>query len=120
MDTHVRLTGILWIAWGALGIIVGFVVLMILLSIGVFSQTQTQEPVLPILSMIGLAIAAITSILSLPSVIAGIGILKRRNWGRIIGLVLAAINLLNIPFGTALGIYTLWVLLNQESESVFS
>jgi hypothetical protein len=70
--------------------------------------------------MIGLAIAAITSILSLPSVIAGIGILKRRNWGRIIGLVLAAINLLNIPFGTALGIYTLWVLLNQESESVFS
>jgi hypothetical protein len=58
--------------------------------------------------------------ISLPGLITGIGLLKLQPWARIVGIVLSAINLINIPFGTALGIYGLWVLLNKETEQLFS
>ncbi|MGH9743117.1 MAG: hypothetical protein ACRD51_12305 [Candidatus Acidiferrum sp.] len=43
------------------------------------------------------------------------GLLERKPWARILGIVLAFLALLRIPFGTALGIYTLWVLLPESS-----
>jgi hypothetical protein len=47
-------------------------------------------------------------------------VLKYQQWGRILALVLAVLNLLAFPIGTALGSYTLWVLLNDEAELLFS
>ena len=47
---------------------------------------------------------------------AGWGLMQREPWARMLAIVTAAFNLLDIPFGTALGIYTLWVLLPAESE----
>lgn len=41
---------------------------------------------------------------------AGFGLLNRRPWGRIVAIIAAILALLKFPFGTALGIYTLWVL----------
>jgi hypothetical protein len=43
------------------------------------------------------------------------GLLERQPWARVLGIVLAFLALLRIPFGTALGIYTLWVLLPESS-----
>ena len=39
------------------------------------------------------------------------GLFEHRPWARILTLVLGFLALLRFPFGTALGIYTLWVLL---------
>jgi hypothetical protein len=57
--------------------------------------------------------------LSLPGLIAGLGLLQLKSWARILGIVLCAINLINIPFGTIFGIYGLWVLLSKETERLF-
>ena len=50
------------------------------------------------------------------------GLFERRSWARILALVLGFLALLHFPFGTALGIYTLWVLLpgpaGQEYEQL--
>jgi hypothetical protein len=43
------------------------------------------------------------------------GLFERQPWARILGLVLGIVALLRFPFGTALGIYTLWVLAPEES-----
>ncbi len=43
------------------------------------------------------------------------GLFERQSWARILGLVLGILALLRIPFGTALGIYTLWVLAPEPS-----
>jgi hypothetical protein len=51
--------------------------------------------------------------------IAGWGLLQREPWARIIALVLGFIALFNIPFGTAVGVYTLWVLLPAQSEQEY-
>lgn len=44
------------------------------------------------------------------------GLMERQPWARILGIVLAFLALLRFPFGTALGIYTLWVLLPESSS----
>lgn len=52
--------------------------------------------------------------------LCGWGLLQKQSWARTLGIVLAAFSLLAPPFGTALGIYTLWVLLPAQSEQEFS
>ena len=42
--------------------------------------------------------------------------MQREPWARMLAIVLGVLNLFDLPFGTALGIYTLWVLLPAESE----
>jgi hypothetical protein len=51
--------------------------------------------------------------------IAGWGLLHREPWARIVVLVLAFVSLFNIPFGTAIGVYTLWVLLPGQSQQEY-
>ena len=43
------------------------------------------------------------------------GLFEREPWARFLGLVLGFLALVRFPFGTALGIYTLWVLLPESS-----
>jgi len=50
---------------------------------------------------------------------AGWGLLQREPWARILTLVLGFISLFNVPFGTAVGVYTLWVLLPQQSQEEY-
>jgi uncharacterized membrane protein (DUF2068 family) len=52
-------------------------------------------------------------------VIAGWGLYERRSWARILAIVLAFISLVHPPFGTAIGVYTLWVLLPASSEAEY-
>jgi hypothetical protein len=68
----------------------------------------------------GIGITLFFFITSVPGLIAGIGLLKRRNWARILALILAIPALMIIPIGTAIGIYVIWVLLNEETAKLFA
>jgi len=59
-------------------------------------------------------------VISAPGIIGGYGILKKYSWARVLVHILGALNLLNIPFGTILGVYTFWVLLNEEAAKEFT
>ena len=54
-----------------------------------------------------------------PGLAAGYGLLKFKPWARILGIVLSALNLINIPLGTMLGAYGLWVLFSSDTERLF-
>jgi hypothetical protein len=69
--------------------------------------------------MAGAALFVFWLCIGIPGIIAGIGLLKYKRWARILGIVLSAIRLISFPFGTILGIYGLWVLLNKETEALF-
>jgi hypothetical protein len=75
---------------------------------------------LPIIGIAGTALVTFLVLVSLPGLVAGIGILKLQPWARVLGIVVAVINLVHVPVGTAVGIYGLWVLLNNDSERVFT
>lgn len=55
-------------------------------------------------------------ILALAAVAAGIGLLAAERWARMLAIVVGIVELISIPFGTALGIYTLWVLIPEQSD----
>ena len=58
--------------------------------------------------------------IGLPGIIAGCGLYWKKNWGRILAFVVGIVILLEFPFGTALGIYTLWVLMKPETAQLMT
>jgi hypothetical protein len=126
MREHVRILGIIHIVLGALGLLVALVLLAIfgLGGAAAGAAAAQNDPdalvALPIIGAIGIGIFILIAVLTIPGLIAGVGLLKLRPWARILTIVLSAMNLLSIPIGTALGVYGLWVLLNKETESLFT
>jgi hypothetical protein len=125
MENHVKLLGVLNIVYGSLGALCGVIILIIFGGaygvVQIVAQRQSDAAIaLPIIAIIGGAIAIFLLLLSAPSIIAGIGLLQFKSWARTLTIVISALHLLNIPFGTALGIYGLWVLCSQESHSCFA
>jgi len=59
-------------------------------------------------------------VISAPGILGGTGLLKRKYWAKILVLVLGFLNLLHFPFGTALGIYTIWLLTRKETAPLFA
>jgi phage shock protein PspC (stress-responsive transcriptional regulator) len=116
MEEHVKILGILYIAFSALGLVIAFIVFIAVTGGGLISGDETA---IAITTIVGTAIAGFLVLLSAPGIIGGMGLLKRQSWARILVLVLGVINLLNIPFGTALGIYTIWALTHKETEELF-
>jgi hypothetical protein len=49
------------------------------------------------------------------ALLVGYSLLTRRQWGRTLAIIVAVLSLLKVPFGTAIGIYTLWVLAPSDS-----
>jgi hypothetical protein len=126
MREHVRILGIIHIVLGALGLLVALVLLAIfgLGGAAAGAAAAQNDPdalvALPIIGAIGIGIFLLIAVLTIPGLIAGVGLLKLRPWARILTIVLSAMNLLSIPIGTALGVYGLWVLLNKETETLFT
>src|SRR5687767_12236397 len=67
----------------------------------------------------GTIIAVSIAILSLPNILAGWGLKNRKEWARILTIILSILNLFGFPIGTAIGGYALWVLLNEQSKAYF-
>jgi hypothetical protein len=119
---HVRLVGIFWLAYSALHIVGGAVVLIVAHTIfgGAIHIHNGPSPEVtlwlrPLISFVGWLILAKAG----AGFIAGWGLLQRENWARIFALVMGFIALLNVPLGTALGVYTLWVLLPSQSDDEY-
>jgi hypothetical protein len=107
---HIRLLGILWLAISALRLIPG----LFLIALGGSRLFPPDVPqfVHALLPAIGMALLICAGI----GIAAGCGLLTRQPWARMLAIIFGALSLIDIPFGTAIGVYTLWVLLPAESE----
>jgi len=124
METHVKVVAILYLVFSALGILGALLVLLIFGgAASIVGSTAVDEPgarvAIPILGAIGGLVAVIILIFSVPGLLAGWGLLQYQEWARILTIVLSVLNLLAFPFGTALGVYGLWTLLNQQTLPLF-
>ena len=117
MNKHVTILGILFISFGCLLCVGGIVVNFVVPMAGIISGNDVA---MRITSIIGDTLGIFLVILSMPSILGGIGLLKRKYWARILILVLCFLSLLSIPFGTALGIYGIWILLKSETVEIFN
>lgn len=123
MATHVRILGVLHIVFACIGVLVGLGLLALFggLATLVTMQERGQDALIgaTVLGGIGTFVFVLMLVLSIPGLIAGIGLLKFRGWARILTIILSGLELLNFPFGTALGIYGLWAMFQPETERLF-
>jgi len=123
MTTHVKVLGVLYIVLSGLGVCAALFLGLLFGTAGGVVAANADADAAVALTFIGLAGTALVIFLlaiSLPGLITGIGLLKFTPWAGIVGIVLAAINLIIIPLGTILGAYGLWVLLNKDTERLFT
>jgi hypothetical protein len=123
MQTHVKVVGVLYIVLSALGLLFALGVgamFGIAGMAGAAADSEDAALALPVLGLTGGLVTAFLVAFSLPGLITGFGLLAYKSWARILGIVLAALQLLGFPVGTLFGIYALWVLLNKDTERLFN
>ncbi|MHC4643447.1 MAG: serine/threonine-protein kinase [Planctomycetota bacterium] len=108
---HLGFVAVLRIVWGTLGLLLGAAIVAIMVGPAIFENDPKAIKILSAFALLPAGFIWLTSILD---VIAGIGLLKRRNWARILGIIGGILDLLAIPVGTAIGIYTIWILTKKE------
>ncbi len=116
LGQHVRLLGWVHIISGALFLLIGVFVFVLLTGIGAVSG---DGEAMGVLILVGTVTAFIMVVLALPGLAAGIGLLKGKSWGRMLAMIVGLFHLFNFPLGTALGAYTLWVLLQGSAAAYF-
>jgi hypothetical protein len=117
VQDHVHLLGIIWLAISAFNAVGGVVLYILANTLFAHLHEMGAPPaptgfLRPLLSVIGILVLAKAAC----GFITGWGLLHREAWARTMALVMAFISLFNIPFGTAVGVYTMWVLLPGQSQ----
>jgi hypothetical protein len=103
--------GILWIIFGIYRILSVWVVAAIVHHMTISGMFNDAPPFLPhLLDSFVPAVALLATLMGVCAIVTGYALLTRKSWGRILAMVFGILALLKLPFGTALGIYTLWVL----------
>jgi hypothetical protein len=112
LENHLSTLGTLWIVVG---------VLFLLPALGLFFASSVAHFVIQdsvvartlgplLLTIVGGTILLI----AVGGILVGLGLKDRKPWARVVAIILGVIALFHPPFGTALGIYTLWVLMSDE------
>ena len=120
MDQHVRIVAILNIIMGILGVLIALGFLLFFGGLAGVAHIGDSDPTGPmVLGLIGGIIFFFAFIFSVPCIIAGYGLLHLRPWAHTLTIIVSILNLLSMPLGTALGIYSLWVLFNKDTKPLF-
>jgi hypothetical protein len=117
LENHLRTLAVLWMVLGGLFLIPAALLMFFGSSIHVV--LHDREPWANIVPFILFLIGGTLIILATGGVCVGLGLMQRRSWARISAIVLGVLALFHPPFGTALGIYTLWVLLADEDGTAY-
>ena len=121
VETHVNTIAYIKIAFGVLFVLIGIGLCILLISLSGVVKSEGDMEAAKILPMVGSGLLVLFMILSVPDLIGGIGLLKRKGWARILIIILSILgSLLFIPIGAAVAIYSLWVLMNKETVELFA
>ncbi|SHI51110.1 hypothetical protein SAMN05444280_1032 [Tangfeifania diversioriginum] len=116
MEKHINIIAALHIGLSILGILAGIFVFIVLQFAGGMSNDHQAQIVLTIIAQV---LTGFIVFLSLPGIIAGIGLFKRKEWARILTLIISVLDLINFPIGTAVGVYSIWALSQPEIVEQF-
>ena len=124
MTSHVDFVGALFIIWGLLTALVGISTLALGVAAVALITTASRgggggQVAAGLTAAAFTTLAVIAIIWGVAHVIVGIPLRRRQPWARLTALMLGSVDLLLLPYGTALGVYALWVLLSEEGKAVF-
>jgi hypothetical protein len=117
LEQHTLILGWLYLVGHAVFLAVGAFIFVLLAGIG---AATGEAEALTILSVVGISAGALLGLLAVPGLLAGYGLLKHKPWARVLAMVVGILSLVNFPVGTAIGIYTLWVLTQPSAADYFA
>ena len=123
MRAHVDFVGVLFVVWGLLTTLVGLSTLALgvaaiaLIASGASRGGEQFAASITAAAFITLALIAI--LWGIAHIIVGLPLRRRRHWSRVAALVLGSVDLVLLPYGTALGCYALWALLSEGGRTLF-
>ena len=120
MLSHLHLLWVLQRLWGAIGILLGVSTLILAIGAAAIGWTTEGDEIAAAVTAFAFAICAVLLLAAgFANGWAGTALKRHQPNGRLATLILAVPNLFVLPFGTALGIYAFWVLLHNETRSMF-
>ena len=117
IDQHVKILGWLHIAMNVLMLMIAAFVFVILMVIVPLADDPEAAVVLPIVAV---SISGFLVLFGGIGILIGWGLLKRKSWARILAIITGFLNLLNFPLGTIMGVYAIWVLLQDGAADYFA
>lgn len=115
VERHLQILAVLWIVWGVIRLLPGIGMLFFgrfILPAFPFNFRSFFMPFAAFTGAYFLAFAAFC-------VITGWGLMERKPWARVVAIIAAILSLIHPILGTALGIYTLWVIAPRESDEEY-
>ncbi len=116
MKEHVTVVAALHIGMSVLVLLAAAIVFVSVVGGGLLSGDLEA---IRITGIVGTAVGGFLALLSVPGIMAGIGLLRRWNWARVLTLVFSVFDLLAFPIGTLIAVYSIWVLVQRETEVLF-
>jgi hypothetical protein len=124
VSSHVDFVGVLFIVWGLLTTMVGVATLALAVGavalIAAAGRGGAEQVAAGLTAAAFTAVALIAILWGSAHVIVGVPLRRRRPWSRLVALMLGSVDLLLLPYGTALGVYALYVLLNEKGKGLFT
>lgn len=117
MKKHVTVVAAIQIGFALLGLVAGIAVFFVFRF--AMSQVGDDETGQMVLHFLSLSLPLLLGCLSTLGLVGGIGLLAYKPWARYIVIVVSALGCLNIPIGTLRGVYTIWVLVQDETVMLF-
>ena len=115
LDKHKRTLGILLIAYGLLKIVL-YILGLQLLTVGL-SFIMEEAEILFAAYLLKYIIGMMVIFITVPSILAGVGLINQKRWGLILALIIGILSLPVFPIGTGLGLYAIIVFLMEHSET---
>lgn len=120
MNPHKKILGILYIISGLVQIL-AMVFLSTLLAVifpAIFERADVEGQwflvwIVPFIRVIAISVILVISV---PSIIGGLGILNDKKWALTLLLILGCLKLFSFPIGTAMGVYTIWVYAEEHRK----
>lgn len=119
MSTHVKILGWLYLVFGLFGLLGAVLVGLFGVGTGMLAAFDSVGAG-AIVGAASVFAAVVVAIFALPAVLVGWGLLARKSWARILAIIVGVLNLINFPIGTILGVYTLWVMFQDEVKYQFN
>jgi hypothetical protein len=122
LPAHVDFVGVLFILWGLLTALVGLSTLALAIgAVALIASTSGggEQVAAGITAAAFTALALIAIVWGAAHIVVGVPLRRRRHWSRVAALVLGSVDLVLLPYGTALGCYALWALLSESGKRLF-
>jgi hypothetical protein len=119
LKSHVHFLGTLFVVWGLLTIAIGVSTLALGIGAAALVTSARSGVAAGITAAVFTTLAVLAILWGTAHVIVGIPLRRHTPWSRLTALMLGSVDLLLLPYGTALGWYALWVLLNEGGKRLF-